>query len=190
MRILTSILILFLLVGCPNPPDPEEELDTSVRLSTVNTWTQAVTIGIEVDSTINSWQFELFRDDSLILTSLVSSSDTIITDNNVSASSDYQYLCYFIDQDQIIDSSNVLSIHTIDSTSHDIDWTVEILGTMGIIRDVQIIDENNVWAVGQIRRDLTNSTGDVIGDTTYNVAHWDGNDWEFISAYNWPCRPL
>ena len=55
-----------------------------------------------------------------------------------------------------------------DTTSHNFTWDIDTLGISGTLRDVQIIDENNIWVVGEIETDTA----------TYNAAHWNGNDWE------------
>lgn len=57
-----------------------------------------------------------------------------------------------------------------DTTSHNFTWEIDTLGISGTLRDVQIIDENNIWVVGEIETDTA----------TYNAARWDGNDWEYI----------
>ena len=40
--------------------------------------------------------------------------------------------------------------------------------------DVAIINENNIWAVGEIMIADTSQNG----YTTYNAVHWDGSEWE------------
>jgi len=58
-------------------------------------------------------------------------------------------------------------------TSHDFTWTVEVLGTwQGELKDVAIINENDIWVVGQIKFGQSG-----FEDSTYNAAHWDGNEW-------------
>ena len=44
------------------------------------------------------------------------------------------------------------------------------MGISGTLRDVQIIDENNIWVVGEIETD----------STEYNAAIWDGIKWNLI----------
>lgn len=63
-------------------------------------------------------------------------------------------------------------------TNHDFTWTVDVLGTwQGELKDVDIINENDIWVVGQI------SIGDSgEDDSTFNAAHWDGSDWELIQV--------
>ena len=55
-------------------------------------------------------------------------------------------------------------------TSHEFTWEVYEFGTIGsYLRDVFIIDHNNIWAVGVIFPDP---------DRKYNVVHWNGEYWE------------
>jgi hypothetical protein len=57
----------------------------------------------------------------------------------------------------------------LDTTSHNFVWEIDTLGDYGsYLNDVAIIDENNIWVVGYIKD----------GDSTYNAAHWEGNEWE------------
>jgi len=61
----------------------------------------------------------------------------------------------------------------LDTTSHNFIWTIDTLGIYGsYLNDVAIIDENNIWVVGNIKE----------GDSTYNAGHWDGSEWELIKV--------
>ncbi len=56
------------------------------------------------------------------------------------------------------------------TTSHEFTWEVYEFGTIGsYLRDVFIIDHDNIWAVGVIFPDP---------DRKYNVVHWNGEYWE------------
>jgi len=69
-----------------------------------------------------------------------------------------------------------------DTTSHNITWQKLEFGE-GLLSDVAIIDENNIWAVGSIY--LNDSTGK-LDPLPYNAIHWDGNSWTVkrISFYH------
>ena len=73
-------------------------------------------------------------------------------------------------------ASNELSITTMDTTSHNFTFQSWTFGTIGnsVLYDVAIIDENNIWAVGEIYVADTS----INGYTKYNAVHWDGNNWE------------
>jgi len=63
----------------------------------------------------------------------------------------------------------------LDTTSHDFTWTIDTLGIYGsYLKDVAIIDENNIWAVGNIETD----SGE------YNAARWNGDQWELQGIYS------
>ncbi|HKB87747.1 MAG TPA: hypothetical protein VKD08_16335, partial [Ignavibacteriaceae bacterium] len=64
-----------------------------------------------------------------------------------------------------------------DTTSHNFTWqTWTFGGDAGscTLYDVAIINENNIWAVGEIYVTDTSQNG----YTMYNAVHWDGNQWE------------
>jgi len=62
-----------------------------------------------------------------------------------------------------------------DTTSHNFTWEIDTLGEYGsYLRDVAIVDENNIWVVGNIETD----SGE------YNAAHWDGSEWELMGIYS------
>jgi len=67
-----------------------------------------------------------------------------------------------------------------DTTSHNFIWEIDTLGVYGsYLKDVTIVNENDIWVVGEIIMldpDSTNGTG----YKSYNAAHWDGNEWELI----------
>jgi len=72
--------------------------------------------------------------------------------------------------------SNEVSFTTMDTTSHYFTWQVFEFGNFvnSFLYDVAIINENDIWAVGEIYVADTN----INGYTTYNAVHWDGNNWE------------
>jgi hypothetical protein len=72
--------------------------------------------------------------------------------------------------------SNEVSFTTMDTTSHNFTWQVFEFGNFGpsALFDVAIINENDIWAVGEIYVADTN----INGYTMYNAVHWDGNKWE------------
>ena len=49
-----------------------------------------------------------------------------------------------------------------------------------MLYDVAIIDENNIWAVGEIY--LNDSLGQP-DPTPYNAVHWDGISWNLKKIY-------
>ncbi len=64
-------------------------------------------------------------------------------------------------------------------TSHNITWQIFNIGSGGStsdLKDVAIIDENNIWAVGEF------NINDSLGQTDYEpygAANWDGEKWNY-----------
>ncbi|MBK7378952.1 MAG: hypothetical protein IPJ03_08065 [Ignavibacteriales bacterium] len=67
------------------------------------------------------------------------------------------------------DTPVILPIVQQDSTSHLINWVFDDIGDYGsYLLDVAIINDTLAYAVGEIHRN----------DTLYNLAKWDGTEWE------------
>ena len=65
-----------------------------------------------------------------------------------------------------------------DTTSHLINWVIDDIGNYGsYLLDVAIIDENNIWAVGEIY--MNDSLGNP-DPHAYNAVHWDGSQWNLL----------
>ena len=69
-----------------------------------------------------------------------------------------------------------------DTTSHNFSWTIDTIGTRNsYLKDVAIINENDIWAVGEIHTDETDRWNE---DSTewikpFNAVHWNGIEWEY-----------
>jgi len=73
-----------------------------------------------------------------------------------------------------------LSICCPDTTSHDVYWQFDTLGSpgsWGYLKDIAVLDTNNIWVTGDIR--IEND----IGFAHYNAAHWNGEDWELLQLF-------
>jgi hypothetical protein len=77
-----------------------------------------------------------------------------------------------------------------DTTNHEFTWIFDTIGTnWSILLDVAIIDENDIWAVGEIHT-VETDTFDSLGNWVppYNAVHWNGQEWELkrINFYLYP----
>jgi len=95
---------------------------------------------------------------------MLSSSDTVMMDNALQPYSIYAYRAYRLIDSTRLDSTAIVEITTMDTTSHIYVWTIDTLGdATSSLRDVAVIDEDNIWVVGKI--DLKDPSGQ-----QYNVA--------------------
>ncbi len=68
-----------------------------------------------------------------------------------------------------------------DTTSHDFVWEVDTIGLpFGMINDVSIVSENDIWVVGQF--DQMGDDGQIDYSKRSNSAHWNGKTWTFHRA--------
>ncbi|NLT52698.1 MAG: glucosyl transferase [Ignavibacteria bacterium] len=77
------------------------------------------------------------------------------------------------------DKKLTTKITTLDTTSNNFTWQSWNFGSeVGSCRlyDAAIINENDIWAVGEILLPDTNENG----FSLYNAIHWDGSEWEFF----------
>lgn len=75
----------------------------------------------------------------------------------------------------------------LDTTSSAFTWFIDTLGVYGSeITDAVVIDENNIWVVGEIYRMVTDTVNGGMWEDIFNVAKWDGIDWEYFQVGHVP----
>lgn len=81
-------------------------------------------------------------------------------------------------------SSNAITVTTLDTTSHNFTWQTFTFGqhSSSVLYDVAIINENNIWAVGEIY--MNDSLGNP-DPHAYNAVHWDGQKWELKRIFTY-----
>jgi len=72
-----------------------------------------------------------------------------------------------------------------DTTSHEFSWQTWTFGELGSshFRDVAIVDENNIWAVGEITVYDPDSSFNGTGWETFNAARWVGEKWNLMRTW-------
>jgi hypothetical protein len=174
------ILILFLLVsshGCKSPNEPEGGGKgspgklTSEDVSCTEAWLKINAGSLRLPSEVT-----ISRDGNPVARFNLSLKDTTIYDDSLQPGKDYTYQVEF--------SSGMkesLSIRTMDTTSHDFSWQIFRLGDYGTwIRDVAIINDTLIYAVGEIYKNFPNGEED---PKPYSLARWDGHSWSIKRLY-------
>ena len=170
MRLSALIITALMFVSCRTDHMPlEPELTLSVAdVSCTEVWLKAEGIG--------SHEFILERDGSEIENYSVISGN-IIYDDSLKPNTTYAYRLTRLSDDE---RSREVTATTLDTTSHDFQWEVIEFPSpygSGVLYDVAIIDENDIWAVGVIFADSAQPS------LPYNALHWDGNEWELKRIY-------
>ncbi len=110
--------------------------------------------------------------------------ETTVVDTGLLPAHSYTYAAQLLKKDQTATRSASVEITTMDTTSHNFTWEIyEFGGQRGssVLYDVAIVNENDIWAVGEIHTAETD-TFDSLGNWVppYNAVHWDGGEWELV----------
>ncbi|MHB2150385.1 glucosyl transferase [Calditrichota bacterium LG25] len=114
---------------------------------------------------------KLFKDDKLILEKPLATEDSLLYVDGLWPNTGYAFKAAVYEGAELLTKSVTVTATTMDTTSHNFEWqTFEFGGEGGSssFYDVAIIDENDIWAVGEI----------YTANDKYNAAHWDGEKWE------------
>ena len=103
----------------------------------------------------------------------MSGSDTLVSATNLQPSTSYRFKAT---NQSTGATSKVVEATTLDTTSSNFTWQTFSFGehSSSVLYGVSIIDENNIWTVGEIY--MNDSTGQT-DDDRYNAVHWNGNEW-------------
>ncbi|MCZ7604444.1 MAG: glucosyl transferase [Melioribacteraceae bacterium] len=166
-QILYLISCVLILVSCDSTEPGKETLSLSLEdASSTEVW-------LKLNGSAEG-EYVLQRDGMQVQQISLSGTDNIIYNDSLKPSTTYTYQLIGI-QDQ--SASNKVTALTMDTISHDFTWETFTFGGQGgssTLYDVAIIDENNIWAVGEI----------YTANDTYNAVHWDGNGWELKKIAN------
>jgi len=166
------ILLAMLAMSCRECPT---EPDYDIYLSAEDVFSTSVVLSVTLPDSGDVSAFALDRDDSTVATYTCSDDDTLIVDEDLTPDTDYTYRVRFLKDGKTKSESDQVSVHTMDTTSHDFTWEIDTLGNYGsYLKDAWIVDENNIWVVGNIETD----------SGTYNTAQWDGMKWNLMQVVN------
>ena len=172
------LLLVFLLClwGCKDETVSPHRVGT-VDLSVDDIGTTEAYLRIHLSGAA-SYGFVLTRDGQLVMSAASSPADTTVIDEPLLPGRTYSYQAYRLSGSAPVDSSGKVQARTMDSTSHNFQWTVDTLGVAySILWDCQIISENDIWIVGVFYE--LDSLGNVESQP-HNAAHWDGTRWTAI----------
>ncbi len=101
--------------------------------------------------------------------------DTVLYDSTLAPARTYTYRAELWGGGQRLARSGPVTVTTLDTTSHDFEWEIIEFPSpfgSGVLYDVAIVDDNDIWAVGEIYADSAQPW------LPYNAVHWDGEKWE------------
>jgi len=105
--------------------------------------------------------------------------DTVLFVDSLAPNTTYAVKGIILDT---LQTAKELEVATLPTTSHNFAWQTFTFGehSSSTLYDVVIINENNIWAVGEIY--MKDSLGN-LDPHAYNAVHWDGSKWEVKRIY-------
>ncbi|MBI3195220.1 MAG: hypothetical protein HYZ34_12260 [Ignavibacteriae bacterium] len=120
----------------------------------------------------------LSRDGKQVFLGNILGRDTVILDQGLAVKKSYTYTAERYSTALPVDTSLSTTITTLDTTSHNITWVIDTLGSeSSFLKDIAIIDDNLTIAVGKLHR--RNDKGLL---QEYNLAKYDGALWKLDTA--------
>ncbi len=170
-----ALLSTVILISCnkdnPVPPGEQPQINLTLEdVSCTEAWLKLTTANISLPADI-----ELLKNEIHLKTISLTSADTLLYIDALLPNKSYNFTSIIHTADGSIKSSAPAT--TMDTTSHDFTWHSWTFGGDAggcELYDVAIIDQNDIWAVGDI--DIADTS--INGFTTYNAVHWDGVEWE------------
>lgn len=173
------LLLSFCSMNCKKeppivPPDPKPE----IRLTLQDTTCTEAWLQLQFKNLLPPHNYKIYRDTTLAITGTLFANETTFIDEGLLPKKTYSYKAIRFENNSVKDSVTT-AITTMDTTSHEINWEIHYFGDYGsnVLYDIAIINENNIWAVGEIN--LFDSLGQQQSEQ-YGLVRWDGNEWKVI----------
>lgn len=182
----TKLLILifnllscfFFLSSCSESTDPKIEYG-KVKLTAETIAASFVRMKLEITSEQKYDAFRVERNGNTVKESEITGTDTVFYDGGLEPQSAYNYKAFLLRKGSVIDTSITLTVNTTATSSHEFTWRVDTLGIFSsILHDVKVIDENNVWAAGEVRLDEPDTVFNNPFRLT-NAVKWNGSNYEY-----------
>lgn len=177
---LLIVYTMLLISSCKQATEPRLAPELALTLEDVScteAWIQLTTTNLQLPATLTLYKNNVAHNNILCY------GDTLLYIDSLLPNQTYKFKVVLTNNPQPTTypqppTSNEVTVTTMDTTSHEFSWqSWEFGGDCGSssLYDVAIIDENNIWAVGEIY--LRDSLGNC-DPNAYNAVHWDGTKWE------------
>ena len=178
LKLLAVVSVTLCILSCDsNEVPPPDETKPTLTLSLEDTgcteaWLKLTIKDLSLPSELTLKQYNP-TGDSISQFLVLNTKDSLLYIDSLLPNQNYSFQISSL-QHQV--SSIKQPVTTMDTTSHNFTFQSWTFGTIGssTLYDVAIINENNIWAVGEIMIADTSQNG----YTTYNAVQWDGSEWE------------
>lgn len=174
--VLVSVLVLvvlFISFSCNEGYDfSQASLGLGLRdYSCTEAW-----IEVQIGSNDKTADIYIKKNDEIIKTIRIGQSDSLFYFDSLQPNTAYKFDAVTYEDGKEV-KSNPVTFTTLDTTSHNFTFETFTFGqhSSSTLYDVAIINENNIWAVGEIY--MNDSLGNP-DQNAYNAVHWNGQNWE------------
>ncbi len=177
-------IIIFLLIfatlflqNCDTTEPPiSNQISKTIKLELIDVSCTEAFIGINAKDSILPINMFVYKNDKEIDNFILTKTDTAFIDTTLKPNEMYTYQVFgkmYGDEEK----SDTLQVNSLNITSDLFTWETETFGenNNGVLYDVCLINDDNIWAVGEIYSDTS--------ETLYNAVHWDGNSWKLKKIY-------
>ncbi len=170
------ILLLYGFISCntTEPPNSKGAVLSLEDVSCTEAWLRLSTTNLQLPTTVT-----IVQDGKTKETVNLVKNDTTIYVDSLLPNQTYKFK---VSSNENPVSSNEVNATTLDTTSNDFTWQTWTFGGQAgscTLYDVTLINDNDIWAVGEINIADTSQNG----YTTYNALHWDGSEWKLSRLY-------
>jgi hypothetical protein len=173
------LVVLFLSLSCSESYDySQASLGLGLRdYSCTEAW-----IEVQIGSNDKTANIYIKKNDEIIQTVKVGESETLFYFNDLLPNTAYKFDAVTYEDGKEV-KSNPVTFTTLDTSSHNFTWQTFTFGehSSSMLYDVAIINENDIWAVGEIY--MNDSLGNP-DPQIYNAVNWNGQVWELKRIKN------
>jgi hypothetical protein len=184
-RSVSSLVLVLAALSCskqtPQEPAVPPQYVRSIDLSVEDVYVKEAYLRIRFLDSTQPRAFRLYRDGQAVLTVPEAPLDTVVLQDSLAPHQTYSFRAYRLHYALAVDSSMVVSLTTMDSTSHDFTfqsfiWYNRFPGE-NRLTDVTIVNDTLVYACGSIY--VQDSSG-LQDPRPYNLMKWNGTSWELM----------
>jgi hypothetical protein len=178
MHLIFILILISLRCDTTEPPPNKASLTLTLEdVSCTEAWLKLTTTNLPLPTSV-----VLKQNDQTRVTINLTTSDTLLYIDSLLPKQTYSFQVTIIQNPASNISSNQATATTLDTTSHNFTWQTWTFGehSSSGLYDVAIINESNIWAVGEIymRDSLGNND-----PHAYNAVHWNGSEWTIKRIY-------
>ena len=159
---LLSLLLTAVLAGFACRTYMTAPISSDVQLSAEDVAVTEVWLKIHIAQNVLHDSIRLTRNDATVLTRPFRGMDTLLLDEQLLPRQIYSYKLYTISSNGAQYSSDLLTITTMDTTSHNFTWQIDTLGDgSSVLQDIALVSDSVFYGAGEFY--LQDSTGQIRG---------------------------